>query len=302
MLLLVLDLDHTLIHSHRKCLDPDLPGFSVRMADGDRFHVHVRPHALELLEFLIRAAERRYLRVGVWTAATFEYAEAVVSGLFRLVGVTEWHRHLAIFRTREDTRSAADGHFIKDLDRVRDTPDVTDVILVDDDPSHEDGHGNDGNVMQAPRFVAGPVATRLDRFLCDLRLSLERVFASMAKASVLTPVLRPSPVRPVPGRPVPTRSPPVPVPPLLLSSVLPSVIEAKEPPPLLTRSMPARAPPGLLTEAGQTTSALRTSPLRPPPLPPWRARPRLGGRPATACPRGRLRTHRRSRALADLPR
>ena len=91
LLVLLFDLDHTLIHSEPDIRKSSVPGFWINLS-MERRYVHVRPHALELLEWLT-LNDRPF---GFWTAATREYAEAVVSGLFRILGIDTWRSSILV--------------------------------------------------------------------------------------------------------------------------------------------------------------------------------------------------------------
>ena len=91
--MLVFDLDHTLVHSLQYAVDGhDM--FRV-FASGMVLFVHVRPYAVEFLQFLLSSGKE----CGVWTAGTHEYMEHVLDGLFDRVGYN-WKTTLRIAYSR----------------------------------------------------------------------------------------------------------------------------------------------------------------------------------------------------------
>lgn len=134
--LLFLDLDHTLIHSH-KTLFPgvrdhfEIPGY----------HVHVRPHALAFLQLLARKKDT--LGVGVWTAGTRDYAKDVLDGLLKLANLDRASFLEAVYsRESRHTHRLPSGMYVKRLRPVEEEL-GRDVYLLDDDPTHrtkDNGH------------------------------------------------------------------------------------------------------------------------------------------------------------------
>ena len=174
-MLLLFDLDHTLVHTRKAC-DPDFDFFVLRLCDGGALHVHVRPYAVPLLQFLVRAC----IPFGVWTLGTPEYAEAVVDGLSELAQIprTAWQT----VRSRAHVRRTVDGFLVKDLsDLEHERPGG--VLLVDDDPIHLRCPGNAERILIAPSFDLDDPAVLEDDFLrrvaeridfCRRRLTRQR--------------------------------------------------------------------------------------------------------------------------------
>ena len=161
MAVVLFDLDHTLIHTHATCLDATLQRFVIRLDDTCQY-VHIRPHAVALLRYLVF---QKWIRVGVWTAGTRAYGEAILDGLCRVAGIKQWKKRLAIFLSREHTKRTLDGKLYKDLNVARALLDTPYVILADDDPIHM-LYNPPTCVMPVPRFHAGETK---DVFLRDVR-------------------------------------------------------------------------------------------------------------------------------------
>ena len=149
-LLLIFDLDRTLILSGAKNEDETLPGFWMSLKEPDsKYYVHIRPFALELLEWMVTNSRP----FGIWTAATREYAVAVLTGLFGAIGITDWRSKILTLRTRASAYKLDDGTYVKNLSLVRKSFNIKDVMLVDDDPVHGRLPSNRNSVIQAPPFT-----------------------------------------------------------------------------------------------------------------------------------------------------
>ena len=155
-LVLVIDLDHTLVHS----LPPDqrVPGwkdaFTICLKDGARYKVHVRPGAREFIQHVLA---QDWLRVCVWTAGTDDYAKCVVDGLF---GASH---SLECVLTRKHCLLLPSGSYVKDLNKVRRKLGATDVVLLDDDVVHARVSTN--VIARAVPFFATAYGAEHDSFL-----------------------------------------------------------------------------------------------------------------------------------------
>ena len=154
---IVFDLDHTLVHSGPACVDDAVPGFHVSLGGGDeRYYVHVRPHALELLSFLLARDSPAGVRVGFWTAGVPEYAHKVVRGLlWTLLRLPDWRARIVALRSRASALPLADGTYLKDIGVLTRALGTPNVLLIDDDPVHETLPGNRGHIVRVPPYVAG---------------------------------------------------------------------------------------------------------------------------------------------------
>lgn len=152
MILLLFDLDHTLIHSAKHVLNEEVESFTIAV-DKYVMQIHVRPYALQLIEYICNRAVHG-VEFGFWTAATAEYAELVLTGLFARVGVSDWRSKAKVLYTRDDTVVKRGLGLVKDLELARvDFPEHA-VYLIDDDPVHETEEGNRGCVFRVPPFHA----------------------------------------------------------------------------------------------------------------------------------------------------
>lgn len=182
MLCIVLDLDGTLIRSSTE-QDSRFESFPILDAT---LWVHIRPHARELLRYLVA---RNNVTVCIWTAGVQQYAEDVVHGLcnaFLINGDT-----LHVF-SRTDALPASVKNatvYVKDLCHVQERlPFVTDTLLVDDDPVHQCIPSNIGRIIQIDPFFCDPN----DNVLIYIRIQIE-IF--LRGKEMNTPVIHPVAVR-----------------------------------------------------------------------------------------------------------
>ena len=148
---------------------------------------HIRPHAKQLLETLIVHDD---VQLCIWTAGVHQYAEDVVAGLCSAFGLDR--NALAIFSRDDAIRIRVDNTdaYVKDLRLVRNHfPNMSDAVLVDDDPIHQRILSNRGRVVQVPPFLCSPD----DNVLTYVLIQLEVICRA---AEMSTPVKCPVPVRP----------------------------------------------------------------------------------------------------------
>lgn len=149
--LLVLDLDHTLVHT----VDSSVHSTAGRsFAIGSDLRTYVRPH----VHAFFRALHRHGIPYAVWTAGTEDYAASIVSVL----------RRGGPFRPRFVwNRAQTTGpECVKDLSKV---PGYPKVLLVDDSTHHLRLHANHGRVLIVPPFT---VTTTGDSFFRTLQRQL----------------------------------------------------------------------------------------------------------------------------------
>jgi len=177
-MLLLFDLDHTLVDSRRYCIDATLPGFDISLEHGGSLHVHVRPFALELLEYLVQVR----FPFGFWTAGTQEYAHKILNGIFRLLQMEEsWRDSVVAVYSRTHATPLFNGKYIKNLDLIRSSFSIEKVMLIDDDPIHTLLTENEKSVITVPPFQA----THPDAFLETLHDSL-RMYIYISDAASLS--------------------------------------------------------------------------------------------------------------------
>jgi TFIIF-interacting CTD phosphatase-like protein len=126
----VFDLDETLVHSSETPLaDGDIVNHRIlTLAGGKRLYVHVRPGARSLLNELLKLQKAGVIRVGIWTAATAEYARKMVALLLGDRGA-----ELSFLRTRRDCVDIGKRgrpYYVKDLRDL--VPPSQRVVIVDD--------------------------------------------------------------------------------------------------------------------------------------------------------------------------
>lgn len=146
MLCVVLDLDHTLVHSQVP-LDRRYDAFRVLEST---LWAHARPHCGSLLRQLV---DHPSVQLCIWTAGTKGYAEDVTNGLCALYGIDR--EKITVFCRDHAFPWTRDGKtvFLKDTDVVRRFfPHAVDVVLVDDDPIHRRLRSNRGCVVPIDCF------------------------------------------------------------------------------------------------------------------------------------------------------
>lgn len=169
---LVLDLDHTLVHT----LDRKMDGYECE--ESSFGFVHVRPFVADFLRYM-RSEKSRFSTMGIWTAGTPAYADAVVKILCDLAwsDAEEPDSLFDFVLTRDQTLTASDGSLYKHMDLVRTISGVHDVILMDDMEMHMQLPGNENSVLVVPKFNASVPEGCRDRFFGDV-LHLTKQFAS----------------------------------------------------------------------------------------------------------------------------
>lgn len=142
--LIVLDLDHTLIHAVPAAAHRPAPHrVNVDTKEGGRvaYAMHIRPHALSFC----RGLRTQRLPYAVWTAGTADYAQAVVAALQEadalFAPVFVWSR-------------AECASNVKEMIRVQQRTRYRAPLLLDDSRVHTVATNN-GLVAIVPRFSHG---------------------------------------------------------------------------------------------------------------------------------------------------
>ena len=154
-ILLVLDLDETLVHVRRRPLAhaPDFEAFSLP--------VYVRPFAREFLQAC--SAE---FRLAVWTSSSRDYAEMVVGRLFDGIALEfVWAHERCTARFDPETHEV---YWVKNLKKVKSRGfDLRRTLMLDDTPRKlERSYGN--HIRVAP-FEGDPRDDELPALLEYLR-------------------------------------------------------------------------------------------------------------------------------------
>ena len=143
---IVLDLDHTLVHTLPTPDARAVARYHAFTIDNGTAFVHIRPHTDVLLQTL---AYRTDVIVVVWTAGTPSYARDVVAGLYAHSGVLP-----ALVLDRSHATYVEEWRaYVKELDVVSALlPWASHVTLVDDDVIHTYAPVNRGRVLYVPPF------------------------------------------------------------------------------------------------------------------------------------------------------
>lgn len=159
---LVLDLDETLIHITLKPIDD--PDFTFRL-DGDTYYGKKRPG----LDTFLRYIFSKYESVSVWTAATKNYADKVLSKIM----TTEQIRRLKFLKTRRDLTRIPGQPYMKQLQRVFNDPSygisAENTIMIDD--RADVLRNNPGNGLLIPPFKG----SSRDQYLLKLIIILDGI-------------------------------------------------------------------------------------------------------------------------------
>jgi RNA polymerase II subunit A small phosphatase-like protein len=158
-LLIVLDLDETLVHATSTPVD--------RPCDFrcDRFYVYLRPGLARFLQGIQAGFD-----VAVWTSASKDYAQCVIRNAFPhgypLTFV--WSRDRCTFRSDPETR---ENYWLKNVHKLkRQRYHLRRVLCIDDSP--EKYHRSYGNYIRVPKYrgeVADDILARLLEYLGTLR-------------------------------------------------------------------------------------------------------------------------------------
>ena len=173
---ILFDIDRTLVHTypHRVRMYDGPHYFEITLAAGATYCVHVRPYAVRLLAYLLDQGS--WIRFGFWTAATRDYAEAIVSRLLTLAGAKEpWQSCVATLLTRDDAILLPSGAYVKHLSRAARILGTDQVMLLDDDPVHSRPKYNQSRVVPVPPFLAWQSDWYLRFVLRDLRQLRKRL-------------------------------------------------------------------------------------------------------------------------------
>lgn len=156
--LIVLDLDETLIFSTETKLDRE-PDFT-----ASKYFSYKRPHLNEFLEECFKL-----FKVGVWTSASEDYAQAVVKNIFKDPSRLEFVWTCARC-TQKYSPDYDNYELIKDLKKLKDHGyPIEKIIMVDD--SKEKVQRNYGNAIIVKSFIGDPK----DDELLALLMFLERI-------------------------------------------------------------------------------------------------------------------------------
>lgn len=168
--LYVFDLDETLIHSTEAPMDTtkNVQPTVLRLRGDVTLYVHVRPGARALLTELLSLQKAGVLSVGVWTAATAEYARKV---LRILLGSRQ--NDIAFLRTRRDCIDIGregQPRYVKDLRRIT-SPNAAVVIFDDNADTIKMNKRNGFSAILAKPFHG----RRNDRELSSLHDAIVRI-------------------------------------------------------------------------------------------------------------------------------
>jgi FMN phosphatase YigB (HAD superfamily) len=155
--LILLDLDLTLVHSYPHVV----PGFDVFEVDRG-LYAHFRPYVREFIQTLMDGP----VPFGFWTAGTREYAENIISYLFRMCGHDrDWQSLVRVVYTREDMQANRFGMYVKDLCEAKRKLGVDHLLLFDDNDLHRTLESNLKHLITVPAFRVDLPDARRDSFL-----------------------------------------------------------------------------------------------------------------------------------------
>ncbi len=153
---IVLDIDETLIHAvTRKHKDSK---FTIKFVKGEQYYILVRPGLKSFLRYVFK----NFKSVNIWTAATKEYAIAILSHILTKTQISK----LKFFNTRKQCRP--DGS--KPLMSIFNTPHAIksninkNNTLMVDDKEYVLKH-NKGNGIIIPAWLGNPNDDALSRLI-----------------------------------------------------------------------------------------------------------------------------------------
>ena len=162
---IVLDLDHTLVHTVVEACGADEDFDVLHLASG--WVSYVRPFVREF--FALCFGSTSSLTVGFWTAGTSSYAREIVSGLFDLCHIADWRERCAFVLSRDDATCVSDGVYVKDLRVVASMfPSAENILLLDDSPVHGMVPFNRPRMLYVPAFDVHHLYADEDDFLMSL--------------------------------------------------------------------------------------------------------------------------------------
>lgn len=154
--LIFLDLDDTLVKTTPGTCGGD--AFTVFSSYG--YHVHVRPHACQLLRYMVQRVKRGEANLGFWSTGTHTYVCEVIHTLFSLAGVPDYQTYVHMVATREATPSV-NGTFVKTMELLLEP----NTLLIDDSVIHASHPGNEGRVLLVTPFTLDPADTVLTHLM-----------------------------------------------------------------------------------------------------------------------------------------
>ena len=140
IILVVFDLDNTLIHSNNTTVHSSLQSFRVAVED-ERWSTYIRPYVFDFFKMLTKHG----IKYAVWTAGVKEYAKQVVKGI-----QSRGEFHPAFVWSRSET-SLVHGNYVKDMRKV---VGYGQAVLLDDSMHHNMYFSNETRVQTVPLFVA----------------------------------------------------------------------------------------------------------------------------------------------------
>ncbi|QDT96480.1 HAD family hydrolase [Gimesia aquarii] len=157
-ILLILDVDETLLYAAERCLHRDS---DYRVGP---YFVYLRPFLIEFLE-----QTHEHFQIAVWSSSSCDYVEAIVSTIFP----NEIQPEFVWSRTRCVPRLDPERHihyFVKDLKKVkRRGYDLDKVLIVEDTPQKVER--NYGNAIYVAPFYGDDTDQEL-KFLSEYLLRI----------------------------------------------------------------------------------------------------------------------------------
>ena len=141
-----LDVDETLVHTSKENISNVNEKFSIAMFPGH--NVYVRPHAPQLMRYMVERVKRGEIKLGFWSAGSLPYVHQVIHALFDISGCFDYARYVSTVVSREATYFS-NGNYIKTLDLVT----YPNTLLIDDNPIHMTHIGNYGRVLLIKPFT-----------------------------------------------------------------------------------------------------------------------------------------------------
>jgi TFIIF-interacting CTD phosphatase-like protein len=182
--LVILDIDHTLIHAMSKRDAKQKEAFIVAIMNN-KYYVHKRNHLRQFINGL-RTLLSKDFKVAIWTAAHRDYAVQIIDNIW-----PEWRNELLFLRSNTHCSTLPSGDVVKDMIKL---PQGYDTILVDDHPlNYTINTANNFSVWKISPFTHASVDSELLQVLNYIKSYSHVPFSIRPKTPC---ILRTKPITP----------------------------------------------------------------------------------------------------------
>tara|TARA_Y100001935_G_scaffold247136_1_gene242632 strand:+ start:6707 stop:7309 length:603 start_codon:yes stop_codon:yes gene_type:complete len=170
--LVIIDLDHTLIHSRMSKHSMLKEAFRIKMPNDGTFYVHTRSFLRQFINGLKQMIHDhpQTFKVAIWTAAQRDYAIKLMNRIW-----PQWESDILFLRSYDHCSILTSGNndeeiVVKDLTKL---PQGYDSILIDDNPLHYNiNTANSFSVWKIKPFFFDTVDSELRDVLSYIKSSV----------------------------------------------------------------------------------------------------------------------------------